>query len=225
MYPGSPINLYRPAKHGRHLSALAIAIVILAAALISCGENEVASIQQSNTYPLEFFSEMHYSPAHKAQEPDSLLIPAEAIPFEFDTARTEQTVVNVPDTKELPYNAQDAANLYRINCSICHGQSGLGDGPAAQHLTNSNNIYAAQYGVNYKGPANLIDVRNRYTADTEVGKTYLVTTVSDGICSSTTSESGECVQVMPGFGTTLKEEDIRAISNFVLDAQTGLGTR
>ena len=108
------------------LPLLAVAVVAVSAA--------ACAVQESNTYPIEIFSEMHYSQSTRMQEPPRLAPVADAVPFQ--QIGTEQ-VLTVPERLERTYDVTRARELYRINCSTCHGMSGTGDGPAAQHITAS----------------------------------------------------------------------------------------
>ncbi len=185
----------------------------------SASNSETLSfVQQNNTYPVDFFSEMHYSPAYRVHEPPSSndveLIPrADAVEFISESAQTQDST----------YNPDRAETLYNVNCSVCHGTSGNGDGPAASHMTASDSIYASRYGEAFKGPASLIEVRDRYTDTQDIGIDYVTTTISNGLCS-TIPDSEDCIYVMPGFTNYISQEDIRDISQYIFDTESGLGS-
>jgi mono/diheme cytochrome c family protein len=90
-------------------------------------------VQESSEYPVEIFSEMHYSQASRAQEPPRLQPPASSVVF--DGTGGPDTTLDVPATQRTAYDQPRAAELYRVNCSVCHGANGLGNGPAEPHLT------------------------------------------------------------------------------------------
>jgi mono/diheme cytochrome c family protein len=162
------------------------------------------AVQESNTYPVETFSEMHYSQSFKMQEPPRLAPLADSVVFA--SAGGPGEVLNVPDKREREYDPAVASNLYRVNCSVCHGVSGLGDGNAVRHITSANSFYATTQGTPYGAPPNLVDsAATRLTErDTMVGF------VTSGAV------------VMPPFGKLLPEEDIRDIVNYIFDKETGL---
>ena len=176
------------------LPLLAVAVVAVSAA--------ACAVQESNTYPIEIFSEMHYSQSTRMQEPPRLAPVADAVPFQ--QIGTEQ-VLTVPERAERPYDAARARELYRINCSTCHGMSGTGDGPAAQHITATDSYWAQTNDSSYVGPADLFEKRATYDQEA------MINLVSNGIV------------VMPRFRNLLAEEDIREIVAYVYDQNTGVG--
>ena len=181
----------------RRLAAVALlgAFALIASA---CG------VQESNTYPVELFSEMHYSQASKAQEPPRLQALASSVAYE--SAGGPEEILDVPAKQERAYDPVVAGDLYRINCSVCHGINGMGDGTAAPHLTSSASYYATTNGTQYNAPPNLQQSRQNLNADT------MFTIINGGLV------------VMPKFGKLMPEEDIRDIVNYIMDEQNGLGT-
>ncbi len=176
------------------LPLMAVAVVVISAA--------ACAVQESNTYPIEIFSEMHYSQSTRMQEPPRLAPVADAVPFQ--EIGTEQ-VLTVPEKAERPYDASRAHELYRINCATCHGMSGTGDGPAAQHITATDSFWAQTNDSPYVGPADLIEKRATYDQEA------MINLVTNGIV------------VMPRFRNLLPEEDIREIVAYVYDQNTGIG--
>ena len=162
------------------------------------------AVQESNTYPVETFSEMHYSQSFRMQEPPRLAPLADSVAFV--SAGDASQVLNVPNKRERAYDPAVASNLYRVNCSVCHGVSGLGDGNAARHITSANRFYATTQGTPYGAPPNLVD--SAATRLTE--RDTMVVFVTSGAV------------VMPPFGKLLPEEDIRDIVNYIFDKETGL---
>ncbi len=179
---------------------LMVVVLMLASVTVSA-----CAVQESNTYPVETFSEMHFSQSFKMQEPPRLAPLADSVVF--GSAGGPGQVLNVPDKRERAYDPTVAGNLYRVNCSVCHGDLGLGDGKAVRHLTSANSFYASENGGDtYGAPPNLVDsAATRLTErDTMVGF------VTSGAV------------VMPPFGKLLPEEDIRDIVNYIFDSETGL---
>ena len=163
------------------------------------------AVQESNTYPVELFSEMHYSQAYKAQEPPRLAPVADSVVF-ISTGHPD-SVLMVPDKRSRTYDPVIAGNLYQVNCSVCHGIIGLGDGKAVRHITSNSSFYASNEGAPYKSPPNLIESAANRLNEREIMFRFV---------------SGWNGPVMPEFGKLLAEEDIRDIVNYIFDDSTGL---
>ena len=179
--------------------ALTVGLLMLASVATSA-----CAVQKSNTYPVETFSEMHYSQSFRMQEVPRLDVPASAVVF--SSAGGVDQVLNVPDKRERAYDPAVAGNLYQVNCAVCHGVTGLGDGKAARHITSTGSYWAKEEGSPYPAPPNLVE--SAATRLTERDTMVLFAT------------SG--ARVMPAFGKLLPEEDIRDIVNYIFDDQNGL---
>ena len=172
------------------------ALVLFVATASGC------AIQETNTYPVELFSEMHYAQSTRSQEPPRLAPAANAVPFHQIGA---EQVLRVPEFEERPYDPAVAKELFRVNCSICHGTDGSGTGPVAAHITSSSSYYATANGEPYAGPANLKEKREAYE------KEAMINLITNGVI------------VMPRFGKLLSAEEIRDVATYVYDKTTGLG--
>lgn len=161
------------------------------------------AVQETNTYPVEIFSEMHYAQSYGSQEPPRLQpLPGAVV---FDSAGGPGEVLDVPVNQRTEYDPARAEHLYMVNCSVCHGVSGMGNGPAAAHLTSDGSFYATESGQPYGPPPNLQDTRQRLNEQTVFG------IVDNGIV------------VMPRFGGLMSEEEIWQIVSYIFDTQNGLG--
>lgn len=161
------------------------------------------AVQKSNEYPVELFSEMHYAQSYRYQEPPRLDPVDGAVVF--DTAGGPDSVLDVPATQQTPYDHDRAEHLFMVNCSVCHGVSGVGNGPAAAHLTSDKSFYATQNGAPYHPPANLQEARQTLNEDA------VFAIINNGIV------------VMPRFGELMSEEEIWQVVSYIFDTQNGLG--
>ena len=87
-------------------------------------------------YPLDFFPEMHYNQSYKIQEPPSLSAPTGSVPVtgaEVDYTMAQARLLQNSAPKDQGVTL--GANLFKVNCSACHGAGGLGDGPMKDRLT------------------------------------------------------------------------------------------
>ena len=101
------------APGGRRSARTYLAGLTLLAGLLAMGCAQGA-------YPLDIFYEMHYQPSYKAHEPPRLSPPESAVPFFDPPAATSFNL--------------DGQHLYEVNCSMCHGAEGQGDGPVLRTL-------------------------------------------------------------------------------------------
>ncbi|MCX7623692.1 MAG: cytochrome c [Thermomicrobium sp.] len=87
----------------------------------------------TNTYPIDFFSEMHYQKSFRSQEPPRLDIPAGVVPI--TGGEPQYTLEQARDLQNPLANDPQAAargqQLYQVNCVQCHGPQGDGKGPMA----------------------------------------------------------------------------------------------
>ncbi|MDW8059659.1 MAG: cytochrome c [Thermomicrobium sp.] len=87
----------------------------------------------TNTYPIDFFSEMHYQKSFRSQEPPRLDIPAGVVPI--TGGEPQYTLEQARDLQNPLANDPKAAargqQLYQVNCVQCHGPQGDGKGPMA----------------------------------------------------------------------------------------------
>jgi hypothetical protein len=116
---------------------LALLALMLGYALLLVGCSRI--FPSSGAYPLDFFPEMHYQQSFKIQEPPSLSAPADSVPI---TGREVIYTMAVARELDSPFPVIDAtlimgSELYRVNCAVCHGTGGEGDGPMRQRMKDS----------------------------------------------------------------------------------------
>ena len=100
------------------------------------------------TYAVEIFPEQHYQQSFKRQEPPRIDPPEGAVPVTgrevpLDFVTADKTTNPVALSEGV---IQKGAELYRVNCSMCHGLGARGDGTVGAVL--------AQEG--YAHPPNLL---------------------------------------------------------------------
>ena len=109
------------AKQNRRLGIFA-ALSIVAVLMLGCS---------TGTYPLDIFPEMHYQQSYKIQEPPSLSSPPDSVPIsggEVEFAFPDAGDVTSPFPSSQA-TIQRGADLFRVNCAVCHGAGAEGDGP------------------------------------------------------------------------------------------------
>ena len=74
------------------------------------------------TYPVDIFYEQHYQQSYRSHEPPRLIGVADAVAFYPPTA---STVTNT------------GADLFRVNCQMCHGSDAKGTGPVLARIVDS----------------------------------------------------------------------------------------
>ena len=136
------------------------------------------------SYPLDIFYEMHYQKSFKAHEPPRLSVPETAVAW-FPPPQS---------TVAVPHMGQ---HLYNVNCAMCHGPAGRGDGPVLQRMIDD-------YGYTPALPADLTDP-------------VVVALGADGIRNIV---AGGLV-VMPNFSKLLTQDEMRAASEYVVNCLQG----
>ena len=96
----------------------------------------VTAACSQGAYPVDFFPEMHYSQAQRAQEPVRLLPPEGSVPqqgaeLSYTSDQYRELVNPVPVTEA---GLERGATLYQVNCSMCHGSQAKGDGTVGDFL-------------------------------------------------------------------------------------------
>ena len=112
-----------PSRVAAVLSSRPRALLLAALALLAFSSAACAN----GSYPLDFFYEMHYHQSFGSSEPPRLSPPAGAIPI---------TGVEAPGSENpiAGESIQEGAALYAVNCLMCHGPLGKGDGPVLQTM-------------------------------------------------------------------------------------------
>ena len=117
---------------------LVVAALVLALVASSC-------LAKSGSYaPIDWAAEMHYTQSYRPQEPPRLDTPPGSVPYKFPGDDRELT--REPSIAPLDFAAltnprageaagsAEAVELFRWNCSHCHGMEGAGDGRVSAYL-------------------------------------------------------------------------------------------
>jgi len=173
------------------------------------------------SYPVDFFTEMHYQQSYKINEPPSLSAPSGSVPVSVAIGSEFVVDLTKPHPSEVEYSLAEAKNLknpiltkistielgntlFQTNCAMCHGASGLGDGSMVQHFKEAG----------YSGvPANLSASGPSYKKSD--GEIYQILT--KGFAATYGVPEGQ--MVMPPFGRLLSAEDRWTIVHYIRSLQ------
>jgi len=135
------------------------------------------------SYPLDIFYEMHYQPSYKAHEPPRLSVPESAVAW-------------FPPPPATSF-ANDGEHLFQVNCSMCHGPAGKGNGAVLKKMKE-------QYGYQ---PAISPDLTSEpvMLMPQEAIKAFML--------------GG--VVVMPNFSKLLTDEEMRLVAEYVVNCLQG----
>ncbi|MCH8190819.1 MAG: cytochrome c [Chloroflexi bacterium] len=133
------------------------------------------------TYPIDIFPEMHYHQSTRIQEPPRRSPPEGAVPITgketyFDFAVAAGVPNPLPRSETV---LKDGAELFRVNCAMCHGPQAKGDGAVGDFLV--------KWG--YSRPPNLTADLTQGRADGEI-----FSLITDGVL------------VMPQFKNMVSED-------------------
>lgn len=176
---------------------LLLAIAVAGVTLAGCSRG---------SYPIDFFSEMHYNQSYKIQEPPSLSAPSGSVPI---TGREVEYALGdaaglVNPVAATAATLQHGQVLYQINCAVCHGATGLGDGPMREILTTAG--YP-------RTPADLT-VSGSVSAG-EGGMAFLI--ITKGFAGAFGMPSDQFL--MPPFGKLLTAEDRWTLVHYLRSVQ------
>ena len=151
--------------------------MLLAAAVLLLALGAACS---DGTYPVDFFYEMHYQDSYGPNEPPRLSPPEGSVAW-FDP----------------PAPIRNGAQLFAINCSVCHGTEGQGDGAVLR-------IMESKYGYR---PALTPDLTSDFVQTQ--GDEALQGIITAGLV------------VMPSFRKLLSEEEILLVVDHVRTLSDG----
>ena len=114
---------------------LLIAVLLLGVAATGC-----VSFQRG-AYQVDIFTEMHYTQMYRSQEPPRLYPAQGSMPFMLVGA--DPLVVEKFALTKTRDTVSQGNDLFGVNCVVCHGTSGKGDGPMRDFLVKSQSISPA----------------------------------------------------------------------------------
>ena len=120
--PAPLVGLHEPAPRRRLRRRLLLLAVVVGMLASACG----ATLPGRGSYPLDIFYEMHYQQSYKSHEPPRLSGVADAVAW-------------FPAPKSTAFKTNTGSYLFAVNCSMCHGAEGKGDGPVLQTMINTYN--------------------------------------------------------------------------------------
>jgi mono/diheme cytochrome c family protein len=172
----------------RRRTALIGGVVVLLGVLAACSS--------TNTYPIDYFSEMHYQVAYKSLEPPRFGSVEGAVPTD---GRAPEYAPDQIVQLENPVPADDASiarglELFQVNCAVCHGEQGDGQGLIVPHFEANGAP---------RLPADL-------TADrmVQVADNHFYNIVTNGL-----------PPLMPPFGDLIPGDDIWHLVNYIRTLQ------
>ena len=185
------------ARRGAIVAVAAVALLLLASGCLA---------KSGNYAPIDWAAEMHYTQTYRPQEPPRLDSPPGAVPFKFaddERALTREPHYDPEDYTDLvnPREGEaaagtdgnaEAAELFRWNCSHCHGMAGAGDGRV--------NAFLEAYSY-----VPVPDLSDEATVEKTDGDIYGI--VTDGVL------------VMPAFKNLLSPEDRWLLVDYVRELQ------
>jgi mono/diheme cytochrome c family protein len=159
---GSLVRLSRDRAAGLWLPALlAVTAMLLAGCYNSTtgdttihgiAEFKLPVVPETGSHRVMVFSEMHYQPSYRSQEAPRLLPNPEAVPYgglgspggvvEHDMilkeivpgSLAEYGELKIPQSVKESYDPEHAQELFRVNCSVCHGLEMRGDSMMASMM-------------------------------------------------------------------------------------------
>jgi mono/diheme cytochrome c family protein len=167
------VKEFRSGLRGKPI-LLGVGLLVGLLAVIGCSQG---------SYPLDIFYEMHYQKSFKAHEPPRLSVPQSAVAWFPAPGATSYT--------------DDGQHLYQVNCSMCHGSTGQGDGPVLQRM------------INVYGYAPVVTPNLTSDPVSAMGALGVAGFMRSGLV------------VMPNFSKLLTEEEMRLTAEYVVNCLQG----
>ena len=176
-------------------------------------EFKLPVIPKTGSHKVMVFSEMHYQRSFRSQDVPRLLPNSDSVLFgglggpegviEKDAIQKEivpgslsqYRELEIPSRVKQSYDVESAAEIYRVNCSVCHGLSMRGDGPVAGLMRD-------------KGLAPLpADLTSELTSDASDGEIFAFISRGGRQGYALIEKGRESRSPMPEFLLLLSEDD------------------
>ena len=178
------------------------------------------------SYPVDFFTEMHYSPSIRRQEAPVMSAPGQAVAFQSAGGPVAQAIIQPPydimplvelvaitenPVKDSPTVRERGVALFARNCSVCHGAEGDGTG-----------IVSAFWSQDATPPADLTSIATRGKTD---GTLFGIVTHGQGIVpvpdDAGNPEAWAALTNMPPFRKLLTPEERWMLVRHIRSLQQG----
>jgi mono/diheme cytochrome c family protein len=104
---------------------------------------------------IRFPSDMVFSPAIGYQEGPRRAAPVDAVPVQGQAVIPQELPVNPVPVDEV--SLQRGRVLYSMQCELCHGDTGRGDGPLASYFSRTpENLAGAKTAAEFDGSVYLV---------------------------------------------------------------------
>ena len=211
---------HRRPTSGR-LWGIALALLLLAAAAgcsgnIRTGDVEIYGIAEFRlpAFPeagsfIEVFNEMHYQPSYKSQEGPRILPPPNSVSVAGRdvqyTSLAAHEGLQIPQSALDGYDAEKTAELFRINCVVCHGDAMAGDGQFGMMMQE-------------KGLSPVpADLTLELTQDSPPGDLFAFISWGGRQGSAANFRGRQSTSPMPQFRLLLTDAERWALVNYLLD--------
>ena len=218
--------MMKPASEKYRLSAGPVralcvaALCLLALAAAGCYNNntgetgvlgfarfKLPAFPETGSHATVVFSEMHYSPAYRVQEIPRLLPPDGSVPVggaEIFRTAEEYAALTQPSAFVRSYDPDAAAEVYRVNCLVCHGEGLTGAGVMTDFL------------VRGAAPA---DMMGDIAMNASEGELFAWITYGSRTAFELAMVDQPNPTVMPAFRTLLTEEERWHLVSYILGRQ------
>jgi plastocyanin/mono/diheme cytochrome c family protein len=199
------------------LALLAVALLTATACYNSTsGETEIKGIAKfklpafpgTGSHAVEVFTEMHFQPSYRSQEIPRILPAPDSVPvtgreIRFATADEYKGL----DAPSDVFDAARGRKLFSVNCAVCHGTGGRGDGTIVGFLGS--------------GTARPADLTSAATEGATEGELFMFITFGGRQGAATVMRGLESASIMPFFGSLLTEDERWALVRFIGGLRNG----
>ena len=226
------LSLPQGRKAGLLLLALMASAILLAGcydsttgdtSVYGVAEFKLPVVPETGSHRVMVFSEMHYQPSYRSQETPRLMPNPEAVPYgglgspdgvvEHDMilkeivpgSLAEYGELTIPQRVKDSYDPEHAQELFRVNCSVCHGMAMQGDSMMATMMEDKG-----------LGPVPA-DLMAEITVDASEGELFAFISQGGRQGYALIEAGQESRSPMPEFLYLLSEDDRWALVKYLRD--------